>query len=171
MSSSYFIMTIYYVGSSFFRQFHYKQRHPKWNKKILGQLIIFLGSSIISTYRQKFENQCFILYHKFHIKVQFILFSISHIFIIIYFYNFYFNIIGRSEFQLLVFNYFIILRLQNRILYHLSNYIRFQIFSHRCYFQLSCHVEFVFLPAQWRRFTVTVVDCNFCYFYFFLHYQ
>ena len=60
--------------------------------------------------------------------------------------------------------YYNVLRLQFESSFHLCQSIHFCTFSPHCYFQSSCHSEFVFLPAQWRIFTITVVDCYFIFF-------
>ena len=92
-------------------------------------------------------------------------FSISHIFIIIYCYGSYFDIIGRFEFRLLIIFYNNILCLQFKSSFHWCHSIHFYIFSLHYYCYSSCHSEFVFLPAQWHRFTITIVGFYFLLFF------
>ena len=50
-------------------------------------------------YSLNFENRCLILYVKVYVLVRFIFVSMSHIFICIYSYGFYLDLIGYIEFQ------------------------------------------------------------------------
>ena len=68
--------------------------HSCGNMGIDSYIFVCLGSPIFSAYSLNFENQYFISNVKFYIIVRFILFSISHIFILIYCYGFYFDILG-----------------------------------------------------------------------------
>ena len=87
-------------------------------KTLKGYIFICLDSTIFSTYSLNDENKCLILYVKFYLKVQLIFFSISNTFIFIYFYGFYFNIIGYFELQLLIRFYSNILCLRFEISYN-----------------------------------------------------
>ena len=55
----------------------------------------------------------------------------------------------------------------NRVV-SLCNSNHFYICSLHCYFYSSCHGDFVFIPAEWCRLTVTVVACHFLSFFCFL---
>ena len=92
---------------------------------LLGYFFICLGSSIIIKYSLKLENQCFISYVKLHMKVQFIFFSIIHIFIIIYCYGFYFGLIGHFELHLFIIFCYNISRLRFENSFHLCHIINF----------------------------------------------
>ena len=82
-----------------FWEFHRMYVHPKGHNNVFIRLVLHFSWKFKHVYSQKLQNKYLILCMKFHIWVQFSFCSISHIFINIYCYIFYFNLIGHFEFQ------------------------------------------------------------------------
>ena len=82
---------------------------------------------------------------------------------------FYFDLIGHFEFHLLIIFYYNILHLLFKNSFHLCHSIQLQIFIPHCYFQPSCHGDFVFLSAQLCHFTATALIVFFRRFSMFPH--
>ena len=96
------------------------------------------------------------------ILVRFILVSMSHIFISIYCYGFYFGFIGYIEFQFLIkiyFNFYVY-KSKSNITYAVA--LIYSNLSPHCFPFSSLQGKFFSLRGQWPFFTVTTVDnCTF----------
>ena len=99
-----------------FRYFRHKYRHSKVHNNEFIRLVIHMSRQFCHEYVQsKVGTSMFRFIHNFSYVSTIHFFSVSHIFIIIYCYGFYFDLIGHIEFQFLIISNFNFLLLQIEI--------------------------------------------------------